>query len=183
MKLLVDFFPILVFFFAYKFFGIYVATAVAIAATVVQVCAVWFKTHRIETMHIVTLGVIVVFGGATLLFRDETFIKWKPTVINWLFGFAFLASQLFTRKPIVERLMGHALELPAPIWRRLNLGWALFFILLGAANLFVIYSFDTNTWVNFKLFGMLGMMVLFLVLQAIYLSRYLNTEPETQSEE
>jgi intracellular septation protein len=183
MKLLFDFFPILLFFFAYKFFGIFVATGVAIAATVGQVGLVWFKTRKIEKMHIVTLVMIFVFGGATLLLKDETFIKWKPTVINWIFGLAFLASQFFTKKPIVERMMGTAVNLPAMIWRRLNMIWAIFFIALGCANLFVIYRFDTNTWVNFKLFGMLGLMLLFVVLQAIYLARYVSVSPETQSEE
>lgn len=183
MKLLFDFFPIVLFFFAYKFFGIFVATAVAIAATVAQVCLVWFKTRKVEKMHIVTLAMIFIFGGATLFLKDETFIKWKPTVINWIFGLAFLGSQLFTRKPLVQRMMGHTLELPPVIWRRLNFGWVVFFLGLGCANLFVIYTFDTNTWVNFKLFGMLGLMVLFVILQAIYLSRYVNLQPETQSEE
>jgi intracellular septation protein len=183
MKLLFDFFPILLFFFAYKFFGIYVATAVAIAATIVQVGLVWFKTRKIEKMHVVTLAMIFIFGGATLMLKDETFIKWKPTVINWIFGLAFLASQFFTKKPLVERMMGGTLHLPPIIWRRLNMIWALFFIALGCANLFVIYSFDTNTWVNFKLFGMLGLMILFVVIQAMYLSRYVTLHPETESEE
>jgi intracellular septation protein len=185
MKLLFDFFPILLFFFAYKFFGIFVATGVAIAATLGQVCVVWLKTRKIEKMQIVTLALILVFGGATLLLKDETFIKWKPTVINWLFGLAFLASQIFTKKPIVERMMGATLTLPPAKWRRLNMAWALFFMTLGGANLYVIYSFDTNTWVNFKLFGMLGMMVLFVVLQVVYLARYISMNPEaqTQSEE
>lgn len=183
MKLLFDFFPILLFFFAYKFFGIFVATAVAIAATVGQVALVWLRTRTIEKMHIVTLAMIFVFGGATLVLQDETFIKWKPTVINWLFGLTFLASQFIGRRPIVERMMGSSVSLPAPIWRRLNLMWALFFIALGGANLFVIYSFDTNTWVNFKLFGMLGLMLLFVLIQAIYLSRHVSLNPETESEE
>ena len=181
MKLLFDFFPILLFFFTYKFFGIYVATGVAIAATIGQVALVWFKTRKIEKMHIITLVMIVVFGGATLLLKDETFIKWKPTVINWLFGLVFLGSQFIGKKPIVEQMMGNNLILPQLIWRRLNTMWGLFFIALGCANLFVIYRFDTNTWVNFKLFGMLGLMLLFVFVQAIYLSRYVN--PETESEE
>lgn len=182
MKLLFDFFPILLFFFAYKFFGIYVATGVAIVATIGQVALVWFRTRKFETMHLVTLAMIIVFGGATLYLRDETFIKWKPTVINWIFALAFLASQL-TKKPIVARMMGTAISLPDLVWRRLNFMWVLFFLLLGGANLFVIYHFDTNTWVNFKLFGMFGLMLLFIVLQAIYLSRFVNPEPEPKSEE
>jgi intracellular septation protein len=183
MKLLFDFFPILLFFFAYKFFGIYVATWVAIAATLGQVGLVWFKNRQIEKMHIVTLAMILIFGGATIFLKDETFIKWKPTVINWIFGLAFLLSQFLTRQPIVERMMGGSLSLPSVIWRRLNLMWALFFIALGCANLFVIYRFDTNTWVNFKLFGMLGLMLAFVLIQAIYLSRYVSLNPEAGTED
>lgn len=183
MKLLFDFLPILLFFFAYKFFGIYVATSVAIAATVIQVSLVWLKTKKVEKMHIVTLVMIFLFGGATLLLKDETFIKWKPTVVNWIFGLAFLGSQIFTRKPLVERMMENFVQLPSIIWRRLNIIWGLFFIGLGCANLFVIYRFDTNTWVNFKLFGMMGAMIVFLFLQAIYLSRHTTLEPKSESEE
>lgn len=183
MKLLFDFLPILLFFFAYKFFGIFTATAVAIAATVGQVGLVWFKSRKIEKMHVVTLAMIFLFGGATLLLKDETFIKWKPTVINWLFGLAFLASQLFTRKPIIERMMGSTLQLPSAIWNRLNLLWVVFFLGLGFANLFVIYRYDTNTWVNFKLFGMLGLTLLFVILQAIYLARHAGPHPEPESKE
>ncbi|MGH8551024.1 MAG: septation protein A [Methylococcales bacterium] len=183
MKLLYDFFPILLFFFAYKFFGIFVATGVAIAATVGQVGLVWFKSRKIEKMHVVTLVMIFIFGGATLLLKDETFIKWKPTVINWIFGFACLLSQWVTKQPIIERMMSGSLHLPAFVWRRLNMMWAVFFIALGCANLFVIYNFDTNAWVNFKLFGMLGLMLLFVFIQAIYLSRHVNLNPETESED
>ena len=183
MKLLFDFLPILLFFFAYKFFGIYVATGVAIAATVIQVGLVWLKTRKIEKMQIVTLLVIFVFGGATLFLKDETFIKWKPTVVNWIFGLAFLGSQLFTDKTLVQRMLDNFVQVPSNIWSRLNIIWSLFFISLGAANLFVMYRFDTNTWVNFKLFGMLGAMVVFIFLQAIFLSRYTVLEPKSESEE
>lgn len=180
MKLLFDFFPILLFFAAYKFFDIYVATGVAIAASFVQVGYSWFKTRKVEAMHLVTLAIIVVFGGLTLYLRDEQFIKWKPTVINWLFGLVFLASQWLGEKTMIERMMGENLELPPPVWRRLNLSWTAFFFLLGAINLFVMYSFDTDTWVNFKLFGMLGLTVAFVLLQSVYLSRHL---PQAKTEE
>ena len=116
-------------------------------------------------------------GGLTLYLQDEQFIKWKPTVINWLFGLAFLGSQFVGEKPFVERMMSGNLELPSFVWKRLNLSWATFFILLGSVNLFVIYHYDTETWVNFKLFGMLGLTVTFVFLQAIFLSRYI---PETE---
>lgn len=177
MKILFDFFPILLFFIAFKVFDIYVATAVAIAATALQVAVAWLRKRKVEPMHLITLVLIVVFGGATIYFKDETFIKWKPTVVNWLFGLAFLLSQVFGERPFVERMLGSNVQLPPPIWRRLNLMWAVFFLTLGVVNLFVAYSFDTETWVNFKLFGLLGLTLLFAVAQSIYLSRYVS-EPD-----
>ncbi|MGR8934434.1 MAG: septation protein A [Gammaproteobacteria bacterium] len=177
MKLLFDFFPIILFFAAFKIYGIFVATAVAIAATLVQVTYSWIKHRKVDTMQWITLFLIVVMGGLTLYFQDEQFIKWKPTVINWLFGTAFLGSQFIGRKPFVERMMSANMQLPAPVWKRLNLSWALFFFSLGLANLFVIYHFDTETWVNFKLFGMLGLTLAFVILQAVFLSKYI---PETE---
>lgn len=183
MKLLFDFFPILLFFIAYKVFDIYVATAVAIGASVIQVAVAWFKFRKVEPMHFVTLVIIVVFGGLTLYLKDEQFIKWKPTVINWLFGFVFLASQWLGEKPMIERMMSSSadLSLPGEVWRTLNLSWTLFFFVLGGVNYFVMYNFDTETWVNFKLFGMLGLTLVFVVIQSIYLSRHLPM-PDTEKE-
>jgi intracellular septation protein len=181
MKMLFDFFPILLFFAAYKLKGIYVATAVAIVVTLLQVGYLWWRHRRVEPMHLVTLGMIVIFGGATLYLHDEQFIKWKPTVINWLFGLAFLASQFVGDKPLIQRMMAASIALPQPVWYRLNLSWALFFLVLGAINLFVVYNFDTDVWVNFKLFGMLGLTVAFALLQAIFLARHLP-EPESTKE-
>jgi intracellular septation protein len=126
-------------------------------------------------MQLVTLAVIVVFGGLTLYLHDEQFIKWKPTIINWIFAGVFLASQLVGRKTAVERMLAGNITLPTPIWRRLNLGWVVFFLAMGAANLYVMTFFDSDTWVNFKLFGMLGLTLVFIVLQSLYLSRYLDT--------
>jgi intracellular septation protein len=180
MKLLFDFFPILLFFLAYKFFDIYVATSVAMAASLLQVAAGWWKNRKIEPMHVVSLLIILVFGGATLLLKDELFIKWKPTVLNWLFGLAFLASQVFGDRPLIQRMLGSQMELPSGVWRRLNLSWTVFFFAVGGVNLFVLYSFDTETWVNFKLFGLLGLTFLFVILQSLYLSRYI---PQTDTEE
>jgi intracellular septation protein len=184
MKLLFDFFPILLFFIAFKVYDIYVATAVAIAASFIQVGLSWLRMRKIEPMHLVTLAIIVVFGGLTLYLQDEQFIKWKPTAINWLFGIVFLASQWLGEKPMIERMMGSNanLNLPSPVWRTLNLWWTLFFFFLGGVNLFVMYTFDTATWVNFKLFGMLGLTFLFVVLQSFYLSRHLPM-PEPRAEE
>jgi intracellular septation protein len=192
MKLLFDFFPILLFFVAYKFGGqlplddpwlkdnpIYIATLVAIVASVLQVGGTWVKNRKVENMHLISLVLIVVFGGATLYLKDPLFIKWKPTVLNWLFGLVFLGSQFIGRKPIIERMIGGQLELPAPVWRKLNLLWTGFFFTIGAINLYVAYSFEEQVWVNFKLFGMLGLTFLFVILQSIYLSRYL---PEAKPE-
>lgn len=177
MKFLFDLFPILLFFVAYKVYDIYVATAIAIAASFVQVSAFWLKHRRFEAMHLVTLALIVVFGGATLLLKDELFIKWKPSVLNWLFGAAFLASQFVSDKNLTQRMMGASMTLPAAIWARLNLSWVVFFCVLGFVNLYVVYHFDTDTWVNFKLFGMVGLTLLFVILQSIYLSRYVQAPP------
>lgn len=179
MKFLFDFFPILLFFIAYKLHGIYAATVVAIVASVAQVGWSWWRQRRVETMHLVTLGLIVLLGGATLWLQDEAFIKWKPTLVNWLFAAAFLGSRYIGRKPLVERMMGNAITLPSPVWARLNLVWTVFFLALGAANLYVVYHFDTDTWVNFKLFGMMGLTFAFVLAQAFYLARHIKPENET----
>jgi intracellular septation protein len=130
-------------------------------------------------MQLVTLAIIIVFGGLTLYLQDEMFIKWKPTVVNWLFAAAFLATHFFGKQTAIERMMGSALTLPEKIWRRLNLGWVFFFLSLGCANLYVMSHFDSDTWVNFKLFGMLGLTVVFIILQSLFLSRYMQ-EPSNK---
>ncbi len=181
MKFLFDFFPILLFFAAFKFADIYVATGVAIAASITQVGYSWFKHRRVETMQWITLVLIVVFGGATLYLKDEMFIKWKPTVLNWMFAAAFLGSQFIGKKNLAERMLAANIDLPRAVWTRLNLSWVMFFVLLGCANLYVVYNFDTDTWVNFKLFGLMGLTVAFVLLQAVFLSRYVKPEPESTS--
>lgn len=180
MKILFDFFPILLFFVAYKIYGIYAATAVAMGASFIQVAAFWLRHRRFETMHLVTLGLIGVLGGATLWLQNETFIKWKPTVVNWLFGFAFLGSHFIGRRPLVKRMMGSAIELPDGVWQRLNTAWALFFVSTGLINLYVVYNFNTEIWVNFKLFGLMGLTIAFVIGQAFFLARHMK--PQTESE-
>ena len=175
MKFLVDFFPVLLFFVAYKVYDIYVATAVAIAAAFIQVGVHWFKHKKFEKSHLITLVILVVFGGATILLQDEMFIKWKPSIVNWIFAVAFLGSQFIGNKTIVERMMSNSVTLPAAIWLKLNMSWVIFFVALGVINLFVVYNFDTDTWVNFKLFGMMGLTVMFVIAQAIYMSRHMDT--------
>lgn len=176
MKLLIDFFPIILFFAAFKVWGIYTATAVAIAATVVQLAYMRMRHGRIEAMQWLSLGVIVVFGGATLLAHSETFIKWKPTVLYWLMGGALMVGQVLLKKNFIRSLMGAQVELPEVAWTRLNWAWTGFFLVMGCVNLWVAYTFDTDTWVNFKLFGSLGLMVVFIIAQAFYLSRYMEED-------
>ena len=178
MKLLLDFLPIAVFFAAFKLFDIYVATAVAIGATVAQIAWLRWRTGKVEPMQWLSLGVIVLFGGATLLAHNDTFIKWKPTVLYWLMGGALAVGQLVFRRNLLRSLMGAQLSLPEPAWRILNWSWAGFFAVMGCANLWVAFHYSTDTWVNFKLFGGLGLMALFVVGQAVYLSRHLRTETD-----
>ena len=176
MKLLLDFFPIILFFVAFKAAGIYIATGVAIAATLVQIGYMRWRNGRIEPMQWISLGVIVLFGGATLISHNDTFIKWKPTVLYWLMGSALALGQLVFRKNLLKSLMGAQMELPDAAWRLMNWSWSGFFAVMGAANLWVAFNFDTDTWVNFKLFGGMGLMLVFVVLQAVWLSRYIKPQ-------
>ena len=183
MKLLFDFFPIIAFFVTFKLFddqqqGILAATAVVIVATAVQVGFTWLTRRQVEKMHLITLALVVVLGGITLALEDEIFIKWKPTAVNWLFGIGFLATQYIGDKPLVERMLGANITLPNPVWRRLNMSWVLFFVIVGLINLYVVYNFDTETWVNFKLFGLLGLTLVFVVAQGFYIMRHAPPEPE-----
>jgi len=178
MKFLFDLFPIILFFIAYKMYDIYVATAVAIGAAMLQTGLYWLKHRKFEKMHIITLGILIVFGGLTLALHDPLFIKWKPTVVNWLFGVVFLASSFIGKTTLVERMMGHAIQAPAPVWSRLNMAWVMFFLFMGLINLYVAFNFSEDTWVNFKLFGMMGLTLLFVFAQAFYLGRYMETSEE-----
>ena len=175
MQLLFDFLPVIAFFVAYKLADIYVATAVLIAAVLVQSAIQWVRKRSLNTMHLVSAGLVLVFGGLTLAIHDKTFIMWKPTIVNWLFAAGFLASQwrVFGGKPLVQRLMGTAdagIGLSGSTWRHLNLIWVAYFFILGMANLIVFRNFDEDTWVNFKLFGMLGLTLLFVVLQGMWIA-------------
>lgn len=182
MKLLFDFFPVILFFIAYKLHGIYAATAVIIAASTIQMALFWLKYRRFEGLHVTTFFLVVLLGGATLLLEDETFIKWKPTVVNWLFGLVFLGSQFIGKQPLIARVMGKNITLPAGIWLRLNTAWIIFFIGLGFINLFVAYNFDTDTWVNFKLFGMMGLTLAFIIAQGFYLAPHVRTDNDPEEE-
>ena len=172
MKFLFDLFPIALFFIAFKMGGIYIATITVIVASAVQVLWSRYKTGRFEKLPLITLGTIVILGGATLFFRNELFIKWKPTALYWVLALALVISQFIGNKPLMQRLLEQNVALPIKIWHQLNLSWALFFAAMGIANLYVVYHFDTDTWVNFKLFGTLGLTLVFIVLQGFYMAKH-----------
>lgn len=174
MKLFFDFFPILIFFIGYKFFGIFVATAIAILCSFLQLAFYWLKFHRIDTMILISSITIAVLGGFTLMFHNVMFIKWKPTILYFIFALAFFISGLVSKKSLLERMLHQTLQLPAAIWQRLNYIWIAFFILLAGLNLYVAYHFSTNTWVDFKLFGIIGLTLLFLLGQGLYIARFID---------
>ncbi|MFV1972972.1 MAG: septation protein A [Thiohalobacterales bacterium] len=180
MKFLFDLFPIILFYAAYQLYDIYVATAVAIVAAFAQTGLFWLKTRRFENMHLIVLGILVVFGGLTLLLRDPIFIMWKPTLVNWLFGIVFLGSHFIGKRTIAERLMSKAITVPGPVWSRLNMAWTTFFLLVGALNIYVAYHFSEETWVNFKMFGIIGLTLVFVFGQAFFLSRYMEVTEENE---
>jgi intracellular septation protein len=146
-------------------------------ATFLQIAWVWLKHRKVDTMLWVSLGLIVVFGGATLFLHDETFIKWKPTVLYWLFALSLGLAPLLFERNLIRLMMEKQVSLPDFVWTRLNLAWAGFFTLMGVANLWVAMNFSTDAWVNFKMFGSLGLMLAFIVGQTVYLSRHIKEEP------
>ncbi len=174
MKMLFDIFPVILFFVAFKLFDIYVATAVAIGATFAQIGYLKMRRRKVETMMWISLAIIVVFGGATLALQDETFIKWKPTVLYWLFGAALVVAELGFRKNLIRAMMKAQITLPDLVWRKLLASWVVFFAVMGGINLVVAYNFSTDAWVNFKLFGGMGLMLVFVVLQALMLARHVE---------
>ena len=191
MKFFVDFFPVLAFFIAYfipadRSQGIYWATAAAIGASILQVSVVWLIRKKVERMHIVTLLIILVLGGATLLLQDKRYIMWKPTAVNWIFALVFLASQFIGEKNIVQRIMEKNFTAPDYIWGPLNTSWVIFFLVMGAINLIVAFNYSEQTWVNFKMFGMLGLSLLFAIGQSLFLAKHIsieNSESESRDSE
>jgi intracellular septation protein len=179
MKLLFDFFPIVLFFVGYKFFGIYIATAIAIAASLIQVVLYRFKHQHYEKMHVFSFVVISILGGATLFFHNPWFIKWKPTGIYWVTALVFLSSAFVANKPIIQKMMEGNIHLSSLIWYRLNYAWSIFFIIMGSLNLYVAYHYSTEVWVNFKLFGGAGITLLFVLLQALYLTKHIPDKRST----
>jgi intracellular septation protein len=174
MKFLFDLFPVILFFIAFKVAGIFVATAVAIVATFVQIGWVWYRHRKVDTMLWVSLVIVTVFGGATLLLQDETFIKWKPTVLYWLFAGILGGGALFMKKNLMKSLLSEQMQLPDVAWNRMNLSWIGFFVFMGIANLAVAYNFSTDDWVTFKLFGGMGLMLVFVLVQGLLLSKYIE---------
>lgn len=174
MKFLFDLFPVILFFIVFKMFGIFAATASAIVATLAQIGWVKFRHGKVDGMLIASGVIIVVFGGATLLLHDEVFIKWKPTVLYWLFAIVLSGAELLAGKNLIRSVMGQQISLPDPVWRTLNHAWAGFFALLGLLNLYVAFNFSLDIWVNFKLFGTMGLMLAFVVLQSLFLGKYMT---------
>jgi intracellular septation protein len=180
MQFLVDLLPVIAFFVAYKMAGIYVATAVLIVGVLFQTAVSWLRHRKVSGMLLTSAVLVLVFGGLTLLVHDATFIKWKPSIVNWLFAAAFLVSQ-YTRGPtIVQRMLGENVTLDAGSWKRLNLMWVGFFLFAGALNIIVAYRYDEATWVNFKLFGLMGLTLAFALAQGVWIAR--KTEANAASE-
>ena len=201
-KILFDLFPIFLFFIAFKLAGsnpeqaaalaasvsypadpkqlpILIATAVAIIATIVQIAWVWLRHGKVDTMLWISLALVVVLGGATLWLHDPTFIKWKPTVLYWIFAVVLAGSHLLFKKNLIRTMMQQAqLELPETLWAKLNYSWVVFFAVMGVVNLYVANHFSLAAWVNFKLFGFMGMMLAFMLLQGVVLAKYIEKESE-----
>ena len=181
MKFLFDIFPVILFFVAFKFYGIYAATAVAIAATFVQIVWTWFRHRKVENIQWVTLIIIVIFGSATLILQDETFIKWKPTVLYWVFTSALLVSHVVFKKNLIRAMLEKKISLPEGIWSNLNLSWATFFAFMGVINLYVAFNYPTDIWVSFKLFGSTGLMLVFVVLQGLMLGKFITENEDNNT--
>ncbi len=205
MKLLFDLFPVILFFVAFKFAGIYpdaslalaqtwlgplmfdgtvpagqgpilLATAVAIVASLLQVGWLLARRKTVDPMLWISVAVIIVFGGATIWLHDETFIKWKPTVLYWAFGGTLLVSAIVFKRNLIQSMTQGQIELPAHLWGRLNLSWVGFFVFMGVLNLYVAFNFSESAWVKFKMFGGMGLMVVFALAQGVVLSRYIDQE-------
>jgi len=183
MQFLVDLLPVIAFFVAYKLADIYVATGVLIVGVLLQTAVSWIRHRKVSGMLLTSAVLVLVFGGLTLMIHDPVFIKWKPSIVNWLFAAAFLASQFMRGPTIVQRMLGENVTLDAASWTRLNLMWIGFFLVAGALNLFVAFRYDEATWVNFKLFGLMGLTLAFALAQGVWIARKAEAaaEPATPS--
>lgn len=176
MKQLIDFIPLILFFTAYKMGDIYLATQTLIVVTTLQYGFYWIKDRKLERFQIITLVAVYIFGTLTLVLHDETFLKWKAPIVNAIFAMIFLGSEFIGDKNLIHRMMSHAVDLPERIWSNLNYSWVVFFLFSGSANLYVAFTYH-EYWVDFKVFGSLGMTLLFMVGQTIYLAKYIK-DPE-----
>ena len=199
MKLLFDLFPVILFFATFKYYGsnpegaaalvagllgsavldvrqapILLATIVVIVATMAQIAWVHFRHGKVDKMLWVSLVLVTVFGGMTLIFQDETFIKWKPTILYWVFAGSLAFAALVLKKNPIKAMLGEQMTLPEPVWGKVNLSWIAFFVFMGALNLVVAFNFPTDTWVNFKLFGGMGLLLLFVLGQGLLLAKYVE---------
>ena len=177
MQAFYDFFPIIAFGIFYYFFGIYVATAAAMVASAIQLIITWLKHKKLDKIQTVTFVLIFVLGGATIIFHNPLFIKWKPSVIYWLFGVLLIGNQWMSKKPFLKNMLESKIKLPESVWAKLTWMWAVFFLAMGCANTFVAYLYSTKIWVYFKVFGTLGFTLAFVVIQAFYLAKYIE-EPQ-----
>lgn len=196
MKQFIDFIPLILFFIVFKLEprdvellgqswvlgGIFSATAVLIASSVVVYGTLFIAHKRLEKSQWLTLLGCLFFGGLTLAFHSETFLKWKAPVVNWLFALGFAASHFIGKQPLIQRMMGHAVELPDSTWTKLNIAWIVFFLVLGSTNLFVAFTFH-EIWVDFKVFGSLGMTLVFLIAQGVFIARHIKPAPEDNTKE
>jgi len=182
MQLFVDYIPIVVFIIAYFLKDIYFATAVLMATMPLILVLQWLISRKVNRIYLASTGLVLLLGSATLFFHNPTFLYWKPTVLNWVIALVFLASQWIGEKPIVQRMMGHAAELAPPQWRTLNFMWVAFFIVSGLVNIYVAYSFSEAFWVKFKLFGMLGLTLVFVIAQSIWLAAVMKKPDELQND-
>ena len=176
MKQFLDFLPLIVFFAFYKLYDIYVASGALIVATALALVFTWVKYRKVEKMTLITFLMVLVFGTLTLVFHNDLFIKWKVTVIYALFALALLISQWVLKKPLVQRMLGKELTLPDKVWSNLNLAWAVFFLACGLANIYVAFWLPQSVWVNFKVFGLTLLTLVFTLLSGIYIYRHMPEE-------
>ncbi|EOC1287241.1 septation protein A [Cronobacter muytjensii] len=176
MKQLLDFLPLIVFFVVYKLHDIFWATAALIVATALAVIYSWYKYRKVEKMTLVTFVLVAVFGGLTIYFHNAEFIKWKVTIIYALFAGALLIGQWVMKKPLIQSMLGKEIALPAQAWSRLNLAWAMFFIFCGLLNIYVAFWLPEAVWMNFKVFGIPGLTLVFTLLSGVYIYRHMPQE-------
>ncbi len=178
MHAVLEYIPLIIFLLFYKFADLYWATGSLIVTSALQILYYLIKKEKVPTRNWIFFTLIAVFGGLTIFFHDDAFIKWKVTIINEFFAIALLVSHYVFNKNIIKQFLSESLTLPEPIWIKLNLAWAVFFALCGALNLYVAFSFDLDTWVNFKVFGLTGLTLVFAVGSILSLYKYLPQDSE-----